>query len=327
MLPFSIFADEVRLTDGSILMGTVEFVDGELLVLSHPVLGELRIPRTEIDSMITDSPVYYRFADGSVVGEKLVVEQDALINDMGQIDAVWQVDDEAPDVLAARMEEEARRTKWSLTLGVDLRGSRGNTDETKYGINVVAVRSNLESKLKLYGRYKRANYGDYKTEDETILGFNYDAYVFEKFGLYGRSEFEKDEFESIDLRSTYAAGVNYRFFKTDAFSFMARAGLSYRNEDYIDESSKDYPGADVGYELEWSLSRWMKLTNNLSYLPSFEDFNDFVVRYETSVEIPIGQERNWSINLGMYNDYNNQPTDEDYKLDTNYYTRISLKWE
>jgi hypothetical protein len=57
------------------------------------------------------------------------------------------------------------------------------------------------------------------------------------------------------------------------------------------------------------------LVNRLSYVPTFEDFANFVATHESSLELPLLSTQ-WKLRLGVANDYNSEPGRGVKKLDT-----------
>ena len=323
----SLYADEVVLSDGSVLNGTIVSVNHESVCLKHEILGDLSIKREYIKSLQTDEKVACKLPGNVIAMQPLVVGLDQGMDGIDQLETMWLPEEKDPDVIAHEEEVERNRRKWSVSLGLNFNGDRGNSLKDEQGFNATAILKGPNDKLKLYAKLDQSGYDDVKTEDESVLGATYDRYFGKSVGLYIRSELERDYFESIDLRSTSATGFTYKFIDKDDLSLTGRVGFSYRYEDYTTDDYEDYPGGDLGYELEWSIFKWLNLTNEISFLPSFEDFEDFVVKHNTAFEIPINEKRHWFLQLGITHDYNNVPTEDDDKMDMNYYTRIILKWE
>jgi putative salt-induced outer membrane protein YdiY len=322
-------ADELVLSDGSVLNGTIVSVDHESVHLNHEILGELTIDRIHVQSLHTDEKVACKLPGDVVAIQPLVVGLGRGMRGIDELETMWLPEEKDPDVIAYEEEVERNRRKWSITLGVNFNGDRGNSTEDKYGINATAILKGPNDRLKLYAKLDESAYEDTKTADESIIGASYNRSFGGGLGLYVRSELERDFFESLDIRSTSASGFTYSFFDDDeeGLSLLGRLGFSYRYEDYITDEYATFPGGDVGYELEWKVFDWLNVVHEVSFLPSFEDFRDFVINHNSAMEIPLSSERHWFLQLGIKNDYNNVPTEGDEKMDTNYYTRLILKWE
>jgi putative salt-induced outer membrane protein YdiY len=157
----------------------------------------------------------------------------------------------------------------------------------------------------------------------------YTNFFTEKLGWFIRQELERDTFEGIDFRSTTAAGLTYRFIKEERLSLEGSAGLSYRYDDYSDPGldSDGYPGLDFGLNLDWQFADWGRLVTAVSYIPSLDDFGDYLIEHESGIDVPLGTSDNWVMRFGLRNQYNSAPSGGREKLDTTYFARMILSWD
>ena len=68
------------------------------------------------------------------------------------------------------------------------------------------------------------------------------------------------------------------------------------------------------------------MENDLTYVPSIDDFSVYRVVHDSGIVIPIGTGENWSMRMGVKNEYNSQPAAPE-KLDTTYYSRMIYSWD
>ena len=69
----------------------------------------------------------------------------------------------------------------------------------------------LRDRLKFYLSIDNAKTDGKATSEEVIGGVDFSAYFNDHYGWFVREELEKDRFEDIELRSTSAAGLKYKF--------------------------------------------------------------------------------------------------------------------
>jgi hypothetical protein len=84
-------------------------------------------------------------------------------------------------------------------------------------------------------------------------------------------------------------------------------------------------GLDFGFSHRLQLDNSV-VVNRLSYVPTFEDFANFVLTQESSLELPLLSSQ-WKLRLGVANDYNSHPGKGVSRLDTTYFTRLVLSWK
>jgi hypothetical protein len=148
-----------------------------------------------------------------------------------------------------------------------------------------------------------------------------------KTSWYVRDEGGFDRIKDIGLYNIAAGGLGYDAIKKDNQTLTLRAGVGFRYEDYKNPATTDVKaaGLDLGlsHTITWGTSR---MVNRITYVPTFEDFANYVVKHESFYEIPLANPA-WKLRLGLANDYNSEPGKGVEKMDTTYFTRFVLSWK
>lgn len=340
-LATSLSADTVEIVDGSRIVGQIIESTGDKLKLETEFAGTIEIPMDKVSGFTTDAPIFVRLESGTTMlgqvstdgrGNLQVVGTDGSLNTTaGKVTATWPANAKDPAIAAKEAEIASMQRKWKYEANVDVNGKSGNTDSLNIGVGLRATLESKEDLLKVYTTYQRNETNSVKSADEIKGGIEYSNFFYNDLGWYVRSELEVDEFENIDLRSTSALGITYRFLNNDTWKLIGRTGLSYRYESYNmvtppAPSSNDSMGLDFGLNSDYKFGKYARLLTDISYTPSFEDFGDYLFVHDSGLEMPlsIGQ---WVLRVGINNSYNSQPTGGRDKMDTTYYTRLILKWE
>lgn len=328
-----------ELADGSRIEGTLQKVHEGTFFIETAFAGVLEIAQAQVISFSSEEPVMVRTSEGEVYrgpleagGAGQVEVQSAsgpVAADVALVETVWPEGTLDPREAARRAAAESERRQWSFNVGLDISGSDGNTDE--FGSSVMA-RAKLEGpddRLEFYGSYAYEQANDQRTKDEQKLGIDYTNFFTPKWGWYVRQELERDTFEGIDFRSTSGAGLNYRFIQEERLQLEGHAGASYRYESYTDAGVEDdsFPGLDMGFDLNWQFADWGKLVSSVNYIPSVNDFGDYLIEHESGIDIPLGTADYWTVRLGLSNDYNSRVGEGREKLDTEYFIRLMLSWD
>jgi hypothetical protein len=331
---FASIADEVRTADGFVLKGTVLSMDSEKLILQTGPFGELTVARDTITGLTLDQATSVRLEDESVwIGTVSTPEtgtaqisgtRGSVSTEIGQIDTLWPAGTEDPRITARHAEMEKNRRKWSVDLAASADGKSGNTEEKNFSGSVEAVLAGPDDELKLYSRYSRSSSDGTKTADETIGGARFSSYVRDPLGWYIRTELERDEFENIQLRTTVAGGLSYRWANEPDYKLSGRTGLSYRHESY-DNGADDEAniGLDFGLSHFYRFKNRWELKNELTFTPSIEDFKDYIATQDSHLSIPVSNSEWWKIRLGLRNDYNNLPGAGREHLDSLWYAALA----
>lgn len=330
-------ADTVITNDGARLTGSITLIDDGIIHLDTAYAGTLKIKQELVSSFSTDEPVFVRLASGSTMAGpvvssgngklKIQSEDGTLETDMTRVTASWTPTSEDPAIVALREKEEAMRRKWKFRGGMNLLGKSGNTDQFDLGITFDAVLKSPNDTLAFFGEFEQREKNGDKTEERIAGGMSYESFFSKHYGWYVRTELESDRIDEIDLRSTSGAGMSFRIINKDTQTLVARSGVGYRYTSYTDGTTNESSATlDFGLAHTYKYKTFFSMENDLSYVPSIDDFGVYRVVHDSGIEIPIGSGENWKIRLGIKNEYDSQPAAQE-KLDTTYYSRMIYSWD
>lgn len=322
-------ADIIETKDGARLIGTIESISDGKIHLSTSYAGKIVLDQSEVVGIQRETPITVRLDSGTTVTGPLAGATGSLsvqgaegsvTTAPGAIAAAWAPGQTDPAILA-------NQRKWAFTAGVNIAGKIGNTEKQDIGLSFDAKLESPQDILRFYASYDYGEADGVTTDEEYKVGGSYDSFFYEDLGWYVRTELEKDEFENIDLRLGSGAGLSYRILNQEKLKLTGRFGASYRYEDYTTDTSEEFPGLDFGLRLRWQFAEWGRLTTDLGYTPSVEDFADFLLVHDSAVEMPLGTSTRWALRLGVANEYNSTPDGDRDELDTSYYARLILNWD
>ncbi len=331
------YGDMVETNNGSQIVGVITKIENGTIHLATDYSEEIKIKQSEVKNIVTDNPIFVRVKSGSKILGKVGIDSDRLIKidgqegtlkaSLGDVVESWTKESEDPEITREKEAAEKLLRKWQHEVSVDIAGKKGNSDETGTTIKISSTLKGPEDNLNFYGLIDRAKNDNTKTSDEVKAGVSYTAYFSEKVGWFTRMEIETDEFEDLDLRTTVAGGLSYRFFEEPEHSLVGKLGISYRNESFNTAPNAETVGLDIGVDHNYQFSKWGRVKTNIQFTPSIEDTADYRFVQDTGVEIPLGLSKFWKLRIGLANDYNSKPAAGVKKLDTSYYTRMILSWD
>ncbi len=331
---FSAFAraDVVTTRDGARLVGTVSKLTPTELALDTSYAGTITVVMEQIESFTTEQPLTLRLTDDTMVTGTTTIDSERTLQvrnetltasaPLSNLRAGW-----LPAAAPPPESGVAAPRQWIYTVGADVAGKSGNSDEISTAIKADLALVTAVDELRMYASYAQAEQEDVETSDETIVGASYTAFMNDPWGWYVRGELERDPFEDIDLRSTISGGLSYRPINTESRTLKLWSGLGYRHESFEsgveDEST---PTVDLGLNHRWMLKPWLTLNSEVSYAPAIDDFGDYLLVHESAFEMPVGASR-WILRLGLRNDYKSEPAPGVDELDTAYYSRLLLRFD
>jgi len=331
-LQFSLLADQVVIKDGSVLIGTVTgIVDGNLTIETD-FAGNLRIPVSQVSSINSESVISLRLDDNRTFNNKVIPADDGRIGlegndlsfDFAQIRHLWSEDSEDPLVLFEKEKAKALLMKWSHSIGFDFTGSTGNTEDFGLGLRADSTYGNKFREYDLYLAYNNSSKKDVTIVNETKFGVEYDSKFYDRLAWYVKTDLENDRLEKIDIRATAALGLKYFWVKNNSYDLSARSGIAFRFEKYQSPNTATLsePALDFGLEYSYKIKDFISLESDVTYVPSVNDFTDFLLSNDFALVVPLGKEDNWNLRSGINGTYNSTPVPGKEELDLKYYLRL-----
>lgn len=313
--------DEIALTNGSRILGTVTTVRDGVVTVETDFAGTLEIPVDMVASLQTGNPVVMQMADETVIeGQKLVINDSQLV-----------VADASPMAIDSLL--VVNPEPWELGYGYNWSGlasfafaiERGNTktDELDYRLESVWRSDDDRYTLKAFGEIDEAN--DVKNADNwTVIG-KYD-YFLDGPNYWGMNAYaESDEFADLDLRWYVGPYIGREFYTESIFSLEAEVGVSYVSEDFIVAEDQDYPGANWAFHLSSDyLGGDSRLYIDQLGIWNLDETSDVIVNTTFGLGFPLlfGLEAAAEIRL----DYDAGAVAGVEKLDETYALRIGYAW-
>lgn len=321
-------ADVVETRNGARLVGKVTKIDGASVVLSTDYAGEIKVKQSEVVNLTTDNPMFLRLSAGTVLEGKVAPAGAGQITISGAAGAITtSVDQVAMTWGPGERDPATIGRTWAYEAAVDITGKNGNSEQLGTAFSFRATLKGAQDTLQFYTAYNRQETDDVKSADQFRAGVDYANNFSGRYSWYLRNEGGFDRVKDIELYNVAAAGFGYDVIKKDNQTLTTRAGLSFRYEGYENPLTEDVKsaGLDFGLTHRLVLNNGV-LSNNLSYVPAFDDFGNFRAIHDSFFEMPISASL-WKLRIGLSNDYNSRPGVGVEKMDTTYYTRLVLNWD
>jgi putative salt-induced outer membrane protein YdiY len=298
-----LFADQVSLKNGSMLIGQIKRITERHISITTGFAGELVIEVNQIKS-------YTRLEEGS---EQPLVYVESKKG--------FQL---RPSVNELKTEE----SPWFRMLSLDLSKRLGNTQESSFSSGFRVTYKGVQNVMKLYGRFIRTEREELITADERKLGGDFARSFGEKKrnSWYARVEYEHDSIEDLSLRQTYGAGYGYYIVNSEQLSLRARLGVLYRHESYFNDEEQDSTALDVGVVYKQTLFENVKWMTEMTYSPGFNSGANYRVVHESSIEMPLLLQVDLTLRSGVEHTYNSLPSADREELDTKFFTRLEYNF-
>ena len=160
----------------------------------------------------------------------------------------------------------------------------GNTDVVS-----LSARNLLKYKFteKLEGAWEvGALYGESdgeKNAESYFTDLRLDYLFTERFYVSGIAGWSKDEFAGIDSRYEIGPAAGYKFLIGPKHFLLGEAGLNYVNEEYTDDTDKDYLGGRAFAQYEYVFTEKNRFSQSLEFLYDFDESDNYNIISETAL--------------------------------------------
>ena len=317
--------------DGSVLIGEILGMKDGNLTLKTSFAGKVKIPHPSISSISSPNSFSIRLDDDRVFDGVMVAKEEkkfgleglSNVFEFSRIRHLWVSEENDPLIMVSQKKAEMLLLKWNHSVGFDLSGSSGNTEDFGVGIRLDSSLGNRSREYDLYLAYNYSTKKNSTTVDETKLGAEYDSRFFDELAWYVKTDLENDRLEEIDLRATAALGLKYSWIDNASYKLSLRAGAASRFEK-IRSRSKDFaePALDFGLEYSHQFKKSISLVSDLTYVPALSNFSDFLLSQDSALVIRPTQSKDWNLRSGVDGTYNTTPALNKEELDFKYYFRV-----
>lgn len=178
----------------------------------------------------------------------------------------------------------AQEKKWSDQAELSFVDTGGNTDVTSLSAkNLLKYEcsDDLQAAWKLGALYGQSD-GE-KNAESYFSDLRLDYLFTKHLYAFGNAGWSKDKFAGIDSRYYVGPGAGYKFLYGPKQFLVAEIGLNYVNEQYIDDTDKEYLGGRAFAEYEYAFTDKNKFSQSVEYLHDFDDSNNYNVNSETAL--------------------------------------------
>jgi putative salt-induced outer membrane protein YdiY len=314
-------ADQV-VVKGITLEGTVESISASGITMQTVYgTGEISIAVGDIESITTETIFHVIHGDdvrtvGPVVGltpEAIrVVEAGSPVEiPVSEMQAVER--DAGPDAnFLQRM--QVALPFWSGNVDLSFGATQATDDSVSFAAGTGLTREKGKNRSVWTGSYRfdRQNPRDEEssTTANELRGFLRHEYRFApRWFVFGSADAEYDEVEKLSFRTVPKAGIGYRIIETESAWLAVDAGGAYVWERFFGGDINQYPGLTFGTESDWKLPFAGAVWHTRGdYTPSLENFNDYILRGETSLVLPVWKAISFKVSL--VDVYDSTPADD-----------------
>jgi putative salt-induced outer membrane protein len=280
-----LFADQVVLSNGDRLTGTITKSDGKTLVIKTDLAGEVTVPWTAVQTLTSAAPLHVVTAGKTVVGAVTTTDGSLAVSTTPG----GPVDIPRVEVMALRNDAEQAAYEKSLhptllqgwvvgaNIGFALTG--GNSETKNLAIAFTGDRKTSHDEIALYtnsiyATNDTAGAVPNVTANATQGGARYDRNLTKRLFAFGNADFQTDALQDLNLRSVFGGGLGFHAINTDRTTLDFLGGLNYTRESYVG-FDRNFAALTLGEELMHKLGASTVLTQKLYFFPNLNDTGEY----------------------------------------------------
>lgn len=161
--------------------------------------------------------------------------------------------------------------------------STGNTSNVGLSLGVTVDRKGIDWEHRLRARIDYLE-DDISKRDQYLIAYSPRYTLRGDHFIYGRAQFESDEFQGYDARYALSGGMGYRLVERPDLKLAIEAGPALRITDTVEGTDEHHISGLGSLDLEWKLAEKLKLTQDAS---AFVDSGNTTIHSVTALEAGV----------------------------------------
>lgn len=289
--------ENIKLSTGEVLNVTVTGQTDTTISFTHPVLGEMTLPKSSVTLL---DPV------ATVVAAEAQVKT-------------------AKAAVPPPPPPSTFRQGWKGSVEIGLAGAEGNSENfnLRAGAGAERVAELLETRFDATYIYSTDN-GE-KSKNRLEANARNDWLIRgSKWGFFVQGRYEYDDFTDYDHRVSVFAGPTYTFIRNDRTTLRGRVGAGVTRE-IGGTRNEVIPEALVGIDLTHKMTERQDLSFSSEYIPSLSDFPDFRTNTRAAYGYLLDERTSARLRAGIAHRHNSNAGIGFEQNDWEYF--LTLGWE
>jgi putative salt-induced outer membrane protein YdiY len=194
---------------------------------------------------------------------------------------------------------------WKGAIDAGYAGNRGTTDSDSMVLDFQSERKTERFRLKLHSRYFYAIKNADLANNQVLGGGRLDRFFSPRVFVFGSGDFEFNEVEKIDLRSTYGAGFGYDVLTSEARRLSVSGGGGYTYENFSDGATRDSGSGLFTQEYRQRLWTGSELEQRFRLLQDLAQTARYRLRLDVGVRTKLSAYLGFRV--GVSDAYDNRP--------------------
>lgn len=316
------FADEILLSNGDRLTGTVTTLKNSILTVRTSYSPEpIPIEAGSVISITTAQPVTVIFRNGEVLNGRLVGDDYGLRLEAPIDQTFFDIDWQAIDVINP---PEMKPVTWKGNIAMGGSLQSGNVETTSIAVAAEAVRKTKKDRVSTRVRYDYGEDNGTRNAENAFGALKYDYFITSKTYAFLNLELANDQFKDINLRTVIGPGLGYQFWDDEKKVLGLEGGLAFINENHTEAADDSWISGRLAADFQYNFSQKLIIKDKLEIYPSIEQGGEYQLRNEAGILTELTSD--WSLNFTNIYERNSDPEPGIKKNDIAWQTGLQYKF-
>lgn len=298
-------ADQVVLSNGDTITGSIIKKDGDKLTIKSEFLGEVSMPWSAVKSIRSDAELSVVLPSGETVKGKIATSGDQLqvavapAPKTAPLTGISAVRDAAEQAHFERMLHPGLLDLWAGNFDIGFALTRGNARSDTLTTAFSASRSTRTDKLALYFNQiyssARANNVNSTTASAIRGGWKYNRNLSPRMFLTGFDDYEHDRFQNLDIRLVAGGGAGVNAIKSERTQLDFDAGINYMRENFMDGLHRNSAEANFGDNLGWQISKGTSIRQSARMFINLSDTGSYRFNADLGTNTVLKRWLSWHV--------------------------------
>ena len=299
-------ADEIVLSDGDVIRGTIIEENADEVILMHPVFEQMRIPRDRILAVKRSVPRPVRPGFGEIVTGAGVRPQASARQEVPAANTTGTSEtDDAGEAEATDPEKTIEALTdyehWNFVVGAAFGFVENVNTEFNVRLSAQAEHNSEFARLRINGAYFLNSANDEIIDNDITLGTTQDWFFPESdWSVFARGSYQWDEFELWEHRVSGYVGPGYRLINSETLTIDTRFGGGLTYEYGLPQT---LPELLAAVEWSWQINDRQKFAGTLSYAPEVTDFDQFRLSLNAEWNFQLQESEGLSFYIGVRDEF------------------------
>lgn len=279
-------ADTLRLSDGSVLHGTVVRQQDGRLTFSTVYAGDITVDWGQVVEVQADTPIGLYLGNGELVSTRTITRNGTQL-EVGTPDGVRTLADAELRAINPDAWERGDGYRLSGRINLALDTQNGNTDKEELGMDGEVRLRRQHDRLVVAGQFEQDESDGTSTAENWLLNGKYDYFVTDKWYYGGSLKLEHDRFADLNLRTALGPHIGYQFFESEPMNLSTDVSLLYVTEDFDIAMDDEYSAFGWSVDFDRLLTGHLQLYHRHTGQLEAGDAENVVVNTWTGLRAPL----------------------------------------